>query len=692
MEEDKVKEIVINVLGASSAEELSDVLDYMCSVLFDMTLSEGDVYESVVPLIADLESIGGEAKAKEVCKTLMNKTRTTTSVTSDTATLLNAPINIGEQLRGSNTVTDWLKSTEQPTYVDKDYLETLEAKKKERLEKRARKEETKKIKRLEKEGVKVTEGFFRKEISISGGTKDLRIEKFGMSYGRDQLLVDADLLCSFGRRYGLVGRNGSGKSTLLRNISSKEIPVPSSISILHVEQEVTGDDMSALDSVISADLELIALWDEEKKLLATDPESVRLPFVYKRLEAIEADSAQARASTILAGLSFTPDMQKRPTKSFSGGWRMRIALARALFCKPDLLLLDEPTNHLDFHAVVWLENFLSSWESTLIIVSHQREFLNSVCTDIIHLTQQKLIPYKGNYDAFEKVASEKLRQQHKAFEAQQQQISHIQRFIDRFRANAKRASMAQSRIKKLEKMTTISPIVEEGAVTLPFSDPDPLNPPILQFEDVTFAYHEGEEPLFKNLNLGIDLDSRVALVGRNGSGKSTLLKLFSGELKPTSGTVHRHQRLRFATFSQHFVDQMDLNVSPLEYFLSKEPSLSSQVIRSHLGKYGIVGDIALRSLKTLSGGQKSRVVFAWLAWTRPHILLLDEPSNHLDIETIEGLSQSLTMFSGGVFIVSHDQRLIQMTCDTIWNLENNEVTIWPGDVSDYKNHLISTLS
>ena len=262
-----------------------------------------------------------------------------------------------------------------------------------------------------------------------------------MSYGRDQLLVDADLLCAFGRRYGLVGRNGSGKSTLLRQISSKEIPVPSSISILHVEQEVSGDDMSALDSVISADLELIALWEEEKKILATDPESVRLPFVYKRLEAIEAETAEARASVILAGLSFSPEMQKKETKSFSGGWRMRIALARALFCKPDLLLLDEPTNHLDFHAVVWLETFLSTWDSTLIIVSHQREFLNSVCTDIVHLTQQKLIAYKGNYDAFEKVASEKLRQHHKAFEAQQQQIGHIQRFIDRFRSNAKRASM-----------------------------------------------------------------------------------------------------------------------------------------------------------------------------------------------------------------------------------------------------------
>jgi len=438
-------------------------------------------------------------------------------------------------------------------------------------------------------------------------------------------------------------------------------------------------------------LELIQLWNEEKTLLAKDPESIRLPFVYKRLAEIEADTATSRASSILAGLSFSKEMQDRPTKEFSGGWRMRIALARALFCRPDLLLLDEPTNHLDFHAIVWLENFLQDWAGTLLIVSHQRGFLNAVCTDIFHLTQRQIFHYKGNYDTFEKTASEKLKFLQKAHEAQEKQKAHIQKFIDRFRVNANRAAMVQSRIKKLERMATLDPVVEEGAVRLPFFDPEPVSPPILQFEDAEFNY-PGEEPLFKDVNLGVDLESRIALVGRNGSGKSTLLKLLTGELKPTKGDIHINNRIRFAVFSQHFVDQLDLNVSPLEYFARQYPKLNALELRSHLGKYGIAGEVALRSIRTLSGGQKSRVVFAMIAFQKPHILLLDEPSNHLDIETIEGLAQSLATFQGGVLIITHDQRLIELVCDEIWNLENNHVTRWPGEMEDYKAYLLSQIS
>lgn len=370
---------------------------------------------------------------------------------------------------------------------------------------------------------------------------------------------------------------------------------------------------------------------------------------------------------------------------------MRIALARALFCRPDLLLLDEPTNHLDFHAIVWLENFLVDWTGTLLIVSHQRGFLNSVCTDILHLTQKQIFSYRGNYDTFEKTASEKLKFLQKAHEAQEKQKAHIQKFIDRFRVNANRAAMVQSRIKKLERMATLDPVVEEGAVRLPFYDPEPVSPPILQFEDAEFSY-PGEEPLFKDVNLGVDLESRIALVGRNGVGKTTLMKLLTGELKPTKGYIHINNRIRFAVFSQHFVDQLDLNVSPLEYFARQYPKLPAVELRSHLGKYGIAGEVALRSIRTLSGGQKSRVVFALIAFQKPHILLLDEPSNHLDIETIEGLAQSLATFQGGVLMITHDQRLIELVCDEIWNLENNFVTRWPGEMEDYKNYLLSQIN
>eukprot|EP01094_Clydonella_sp_ATCC50884_P013528 TRINITY_DN2380_c0_g1_i1.p1 TRINITY_DN2380_c0_g1~~TRINITY_DN2380_c0_g1_i1.p1 ORF type:complete len:601 (+),score=233.75 TRINITY_DN2380_c0_g1_i1:188-1804(+) len=527
----------------------------------------------------------------------------------------------------------------------------------------------------------------------SAGCRDVRVERFSLEYGRLQLIQCADLKLAYGRRYGLVGRNGAGKSTLMRHIASRELAIPANMSILHVEQEISGDDTTVVNSVIAADGELTELRAEEQRLLKNDakPEtSASLQKVYARLEDIDAFTAESRARSILSGLSFTPEMQDQPTKDFSGGWRMRVALARALFCRPELLLLDEPTNHLDFHAVIWLENFLQTWPTTLLIVSHQRDFLNVVCTDIIHLYNQTLTYYRGNYDTFERVASEKIRLMKRAADAQARQKQHIQKFIDRFRYNANRAAMAQSRIKMLEKMADVSAVVEEDAVFLPVPDAERIAPPVLMAEDVSFKYHEDDtELLFKNVNIGVDMDSRVALVGPNGCGKSTLLKLFSGDLKPTSGHIHRNTALRIAVFSQHFVDQLDMRVSALEYFGRKYSSMTSPEIRSHLGKYGVTGDLALRSLALLSGGQKSRVVFAELFLTAPHLLLLDEPSNHLDIETIEGLAQSLNTFNGGVLMVSHDQRLISLVCDDIWQLEGGEVKQWKGDLQAYKKYLTS---
>jgi len=536
----------------------------------------------------------------------------------------------------------------------------------------------------------------------SGGSRDIKVDNFSLSYGKIELIRNASISIPFGRRFGLVGRNGSGKSTFLRAIAERQIAIPKNIQILHVEQEVVGDDTTVLQSVLSSDVEREKLLEEEKKLqelsvLANDPNSKsdianRLQKIYTRLAHIDADSAESRASSILAGLSFTAEMQDRPTKEFSGGWRMRVALARALFIQPDVLLLDEPTNHLDLFACLWLENYLQHWKKTLVIVSHQREFLNNVVTDILHLRNKQLEHYRGNYDTFEKVAGERIKQQKRAFEAQQLQRKHMQKFIDRFRYNASRAAMAQSRIKKLERMQLVSEIVEDGAVRLQFPEPEQLSPPILQQIDVSFSYGKDSPLIFKNLNLGLDMSSRVALVGPNGSGKSTLLKLLAGELEPTSGQVIRNGKLRFARFSQHFVDQLDLNLSPLEYFHNLNNSISMQDIRTHLGAFGLSGDVALRTMKTLSGGQKSRVVFAQMAWKTPHILLLDEPSNHLDIETIEGLVRSLTTFSGGLLLVSHDERLITHVCEEIWVLHNGEVRAFDGDFDDYKKMLLAQQS
>jgi len=672
-----------------SLDDLGDILDYLVSIVEDST---ADIDESVETLASMLEGAVDSDNAAEISKKIIDQYNQANGLkavvnTKPQNTLLDAPVTV--DLGDVSSKRDYVKQADQVSYVDKEALAKLEKKKKSRQEKKARREELKYIQKMAKEGITV--GGFKRSESSASGSRDIKLSNFSISYGRSQLLVDANLSIICGRKYGLVGRNGCGKSTLLRHIASRELPVPENISILHVEQEVEGDETTVLDSVIASDLELVELWAEEKQLLAKDPESVRLPVIYKRLNEIDAASARSRASSILAGLSFSEEMLQQPTKEFSGGWRMRIALARALFCHPDLLLLDEPTNHLDFHAIVWLERFLESWEGTMIIVSHQREFLNLVCSDIAHLNQQTVTQYRGNYDAFEKSANEHLRQQKKACEAQALQRKHIQTFINRFRANAKRASMVQSRVKKLEKMAEVSPMVEEGMVELPFLAPAPLSPPILQFEDCSFRYHANEDHLFKDVNLGVDLESRIALVGKNGSGKSTLLKLLTGELDPESGSVYRNSALKFATFSQHFVDQLDLNMSPLEYFLSLDSKMVSQEARSHLGKYGIVGDTALRSIRTLSGGQKSRVVFAKIAWERPHVLLLDEPSNHLDIETIEGLARSLATFDGGVLMVSHDQRLIELVCDEIWSLEDSRVTKWDGDMKSYKKYIMGQM-
>jgi ATP-binding cassette subfamily F protein 3 len=564
--------------------------------------------------------------------------------------------------------------------------------------------------------------------------KDLRLHKFDIALASKVLIQDADLTLLSGRRYGLVGRNGAGKTTLLRHIAGRELSgIPDHIQILHVEQEAVGDDTTVLESVLQADIERAALLKEEKELLrvlktdssgaskmassaavpstsgsnpgpstAPNPEQkggdLRLTQIYQRLEEIEADTAEARASAILAGLGFPPASQGRPTKEFSGGWRMRMALSRALFCQPDLLLLDEPTNMLDIGAVIWLENYLRTWKHTLLIVSHDRNFLNAVATDIIHLTnEKKLETYRGDYDAFERTRMERLKNMQKSREAQDKMRAHTQRFIDRFRYNAKRASLVQSRIKMLKKMEVIPALIEDPTISFSFPDPEELSPPLIQFDDVSFAYpaksglNAGGQlrNVFDKINFDLDMESRVALVGANGQGKTTLLKLITGELGATGGNLFIHRRIRFATFSQHHVDQLNMDVSPLQFFQQNWPGKDAQEYRTHLGRYGISGDLALQSIHTLSGGQKSRVVFALMGWIKPHFLILDEPTNHLDVETVDVLSKALNEFSGGIVLVSHDERLITSVCNELWVVHEGKVTPFEGDFDAYKSTILS---
>eukprot|EP01103_Thecamoeba_quadrilineata_P012333 TRINITY_DN3154_c0_g2_i1.p1 TRINITY_DN3154_c0_g2~~TRINITY_DN3154_c0_g2_i1.p1 ORF type:complete len:729 (+),score=198.26 TRINITY_DN3154_c0_g2_i1:104-2290(+) len=709
----KIKRVVINSLGPTGSQLDPTIVDYISSILQEETADFQDdgeeLCEVVSPLLLDT-GCAKEDQVLEICRNIINqlhsegliKKKASTKTTNKSVAILNAPVRMSNLSNPDDSkLPEWMKQQANISIVDTKALEAAKAKTKLKSEKRAIQKEKKKKQYLPSEA---SSAYIQRanEISgVAGGAVDVKIDNISLSYGKVELISNANLTLAYGRHYGLVGRNGSGKSTLMRAIAERTLSVPKNLQILHVEQEVMGDEITVLQNVLSADKEREDLLTEEVKLQEVVSEtstapvteksdaSFKLQRIYNRLQIIDAYTAESRARTILAGLGFTQEMQDQPSREFSGGWRMRVALARALFIQPDILLLDEPTNHLDLFATLWLENYLSTWKKTLLIVSHQREFLNNVATDIIHLTQKTLSHYKGNYDNFEKIAGEKFRQQQRKFDAQQAQRKHIQKFIDRFRYNAKRATMAQSRIKKLEKMQLVSEVVEEEPVRLVFPDPsDNLSPPILQLVDAGFKYASNQAPVFSDLNMNIDMQSRIALVGPNGSGKSTLLKLLSGELNPTSGMVLRNPKVRFSQFSQHFVDQLDLTMSALEYFHSHHSTMAMQDIRSHLGSFGLSGDLALRTMSALSGGQKSRVVFAMMAKATPHILLLDEPSNHLDIETIEGLARSLTTYQGGVLLVSHDERLITLVCDEIWKIDNGRVLPFEGDFEDYKNSLI----
>ncbi len=519
--------------------------------------------------------------------------------------------------------------------------------------------------------------------------KDLFIDNLTLIVGGRNLLENTVFKLTFGRKYGLIGRNGIGKTSLLSALARGDFDkFTKGFQILLVEQEVDGEQKSALDTVLECDCLRWDLLQEEKTLLLLDTNEAakRLAEVYKELEEIDAYGAEARACTILNGLGFTADMLNLPTSRLSGGWRMRVAIARALFVQPEILLLDEPTNHLDLDAVMWLEDYLVNWKNIVVVVSHAREFLNVVCSDVIHFFNLKLNYYRGNYDSFEKTRKQDFIQQSKQFESQQMKIDHMQSFIDKFRYNAKRASLVQSRIKSLQKMELVEEIIEDPTCIFIFPTPDKLRPPLLKVEDGLFGYSE-TKILLKNLNFGIDMESRIAIVGANGVGKSTFLKLLMGELNLLEGSQFRHNRLRVSLFTQHHIDQLDLVLSPLEQFATSHPGSNSESYRSHLGSFGVTGNMALRPMYLLSGGQKSRVAFALSVWKNPHILIMDEPTNHLDIDAVNALIIALNNFTGGVLIVSHDQHLVASVCESIWYIRDQKLKKFNGDFENYRRSL-----
>lgn len=524
------------------------------------------------------------------------------------------------------------------------------------------------------------------------GTKDIKIEQFTLAYKSMVLLRDADLRISYGRKYGLIGPNGTGKSTLLRHISQRHFAIQEHIQILHVEQEIEGTDQLAIDAVVSADVERADLLKELEQLQPISEQNTeegmhaheRLIEIHKRLRAIGAHSAEARASAILAGLQFTPEMQKKKTKEFSGGWRMRISLARALFILPDLLLLDEPTNHLDLDAVIWLEAYLKKYKKTLLLVSHDRDFLNGVVTDIICLREQKLEYYKGNYDSYEKGLTQTKKQQEKAYKQQQKDLAKIQDAQDK---------NARDKKKKIEKNGIVERLGKEYSVKFIFRDPGALGYPVIQVKQASFGYKPGKENLlFENLELNIDLQSRIAIVGPNGTGKSTLMNLILGELEPTGGEINRNRHLRVAKFSQHFVDQLNMTDTPVEYIAKKFPEMKQQEVRNKLGMFNLKGDLHNKPISLLSGGQKSRVAMAEIGLRMPHIFFLDEPTNHLDIQSVDALSQALQEFQGGIILITHDQRLVNSVAKELWVCRGNKkVEIYEGTFDDYKQEIIDAM-
>ena len=543
-------------------------------------------------------------------------------------------------------------------------------------------------------------------------SKDIKVDGFDVSIGGKRILSDTSLTLAYSRRYGLVGQNGIGKSTLLRALSRREVAIPTHISILHVEQEIAGDDTTALQAVLDADVwrkhllkeqdkltkELAEIEKERSSMADTSVDAAKsdkqreglditLSDVQSKLAEMESDKAESRAATILAGLGFSHERQQYATKTFSGGWRMRLALARALFCEPDLLLLDEPSNMLDVPSITFLSNYLQTYPSTVLVVSHDRAFLNEVATDIIHQHSERLDYYKGaNFDSFYATKEERRKTAKREYENQMVQRAHLQAFIDKFRYNAAKSSEAQSRIKKLEKMPILEAPESEYIVHFKFPDVEKLSPPIIQMTNVSFAY-EKDQPLLKHVDLDVQLDSRIGIIGPNGAGKTTALKLLIGRLSPTSGLISANPRLRIGFFAQHHVDELDMNASAVSFMAAKYPGKSDEEYRRHLGAFGITGLTGVQKMALLSGGQKSRVAFACLGLTNPHILVLDEPSNHLDIEAMDALSTALREFQGGVLMVSHDVTMLENVCTSLWICDSGTVTHFDGTVKDYKKKI-----
>ncbi len=518
----------------------------------------------------------------------------------------------------------------------------------------------------------------------------LHVNDLSFRHGERVLFEHASAAISDGWKVGLVGRNGAGKSTLLRLIQGQleadggDINRTGRMRIGSVPQDPPGGDVPVIDAVLAADVERTSLLAEAEAC----HDGVRLADIHARLDEIGAAAAPARAASILNGLGFDNDAQRRPCGEFSGGWRMRVALAGTLFSDPDLLILDEPSNHLDLEAQLWLTEHLKRFRHTLLMVSHDRDLLNDVCDHIVHIDQQKLVTYTGNYDTFERTRAERLENDAAQRAKNEARRKHMQAFVDRFRYKASKARQAQSRIKMIEKLGPLAAVPVDEQINFSFPPPEELASPIETLDMVSAGYDDGPTVLRK-LDLRLDMDDRIALLGQNGNGKSTFIRVLSDRLKPREGKVKRSSRLRIGYFSQDQEEELDYEATPLDHMnRALGPNAGETKVRAQLGRFGFSRDRAVLKIGVLSGGEKTRLLLALATRNAPHLLLLDEPTNHLDMDARASLIDAINEFEGAVVLVSHDTHLVKMVADSLWVVAGGTVTPFEGDIDDYQAQLL----
>jgi len=519
---------------------------------------------------------------------------------------------------------------------------------------------------------------------------------FALRRGTRLLLSDIDLVIQSGWRLGVIGRNGCGKSSLFAALQGRlesdagELDMPAKLRLASVAQETPALPDAAIDYVLGGDEELAdAMREEADAGERGDMESMAK--AHHRIEELNGYDGRARAGRLLHGLGFPPETHERAVKEFSGGWRGRLNLARALMCPSDLLLLDEPTNHLDLDAVLWLEEWLRRYQGTLLIISHDREFLDGVITHTLHLNDGKAKLYTGNYSAFERLRAEQLRQQQISHEREQAERAHLQSFVDRFKAKASKAKQAQSRMKRLEKLAGTEAVRAERPFSFQFPVPGRLPDSMLQLEDITAGYPtmDGDDIniILRDVRFSLEAGERIGLLGPNGAGKSTLVKTLVGELDPLSGERKAHKDLKIGYFAQHTVESLREGASALDHLQDKAPGVATQVMRDFLGTWNFAGDRAFESVDGFSGGERARLALALIAWDKPNLLLLDEPTNHLDLDMREALADALADFDGALVLVSHDRHLLGMVCDSFWRVADGVVESFDGDLDDYAKWL-----